>query len=142
MIGVCSCCGSMERYYHIKFKLCEKCLRHQNSLKKRVTDTLRVRHIVLQKANNCCSICGSVKNIELHHTFYPETIKEVMDCLQVLCRKCHKRVHKTFELPSVGMIEIEVDLKTKRKFESLLDYTQKGILQEFRNKTEVFANEP
>ena len=38
-----------------------------------------------------CEICGSTNNLDLHHTDYKEVN---LNTIRVLCRKCHKSIHK------------------------------------------------
>jgi len=37
-----------------------------------------------------CELCGSIKNLESHHKKYINELKYLM----LLCRKCHKELHK------------------------------------------------
>lgn len=41
-----------------------------------------------------CEICGSLKNLDVHHSSL-----EVIDIntLKVFCRKCHKKVHPKYD---------------------------------------------
>lgn len=50
-----------------------------------------VRPVIYKIKGKKCEICGSTKNVDLHHTSY-----EAVDIktIRVLCRKCHQKVHK------------------------------------------------
>lgn len=48
-----------------------------------------------------CSICGSAKNVQVHHVAYPEVYgSEGMDDLMSVCGPCHSRLHKGEEIAS------------------------------------------
>ena len=40
-----------------------------------------------------CSICGTSKNLITHHKTYANRGHEELDDLQVLCFKCHEKLH-------------------------------------------------
>ena len=40
-----------------------------------------------------CDICGSEENLHVHHLHYDNFEHEEMCDLQVLCRKCHSKIH-------------------------------------------------
>ena len=42
------------------------------------------------KLKKCCEICGSIENLEIHHIEYIN--KEAY--VQLLCRSCHKSLHR------------------------------------------------
>ena len=43
--------------------------------------------------NSICEICGSDKEIQIHHLNYNNVGSEQMDDLQTLCKKCHYKTH-------------------------------------------------
>jgi len=50
------------------------------------------RRIARQRANDRCEICGAMGRLDTHHKDGSKD-NHAMDNLQVLCRKCHKKVH-------------------------------------------------
>ena len=57
-----------------------------------------VRPMVQKLKGNKCSKCGNTKNIDVHHSSL-ELIN--IDTLILLCRKCHKQLHKNETRASV-----------------------------------------
>ena len=49
---------------------------------------------VLYLRNNRCELCGSQSNLTVHHKTYSHGIICPPQYLQVLCLKCHKKVHR------------------------------------------------
>lgn len=43
--------------------------------------------------NPVCEICGCNKRIDVHHLRYKNLYDVLVEDLQTLCRKCHKKVH-------------------------------------------------
>lgn len=41
-----------------------------------------------------CEACGSQKSIEVHHKTYGNLGYEPLDDLSVVCKNCHKKIHK------------------------------------------------
>lgn len=41
-----------------------------------------------------CSICGTAKNLEVHHLTYERLGHEDLDDLVSLCKRCHAKVHE------------------------------------------------
>ena len=54
-------------------------------------DTVRLAR--LKKDGYRCQICGSAKNLCVHHLTYDRMGHELMDDLLTLCRDCHEKVH-------------------------------------------------
>jgi 5-methylcytosine-specific restriction endonuclease McrA len=52
----------------------------------------KVKQLAWQRANYHCEICGSDKPHDTHHKDFRKD-NHSLDNLQVLCRKCHKRLH-------------------------------------------------
>lgn len=48
----------------------------------------------LAKDNYQCAICGTGKNLSVHHITYERLGSERLDDLITLCKDCHKQVHK------------------------------------------------
>ena len=48
-----------------------------------------------------CWICGSTRDVELHHKTYKRLKKEQDSDLVPLCRKCHKAVHDRYKIESL-----------------------------------------
>lgn len=53
-----------------------------------------IREEKFKKAGYKCEICGAVKNLDVHHVTYKRLGREKMSDLAVLCRKCHKTLHR------------------------------------------------
>lgn len=47
----------------------------------------------LKKDNFQCQMCGSAKNLNVHHVTYERLGNEDMNDLVTLCNKCHSKVH-------------------------------------------------
>ncbi len=45
---------------------------------------------LLKEENNYCINCGSIRNLEIHHITY----NQKYNLIEILCRKCHKEVHR------------------------------------------------
>lgn len=62
-----------------------------------------LRNKALKLAGNKCQTCGATTELNVHHRVYGSTFGfEDIDNLIVLCRECHKAVHRqrrTHELP-------------------------------------------
>lgn len=48
----------------------------------------------LKQANYTCSCCGVNNNLQVHHLTYANVWNEQDEDLLVVCRSCHKRIHK------------------------------------------------
>jgi len=73
---------------------------------------LRVAHIAWIRANGCCQVCGSQKDLTFHHVdrnnktsevgqmvnnSAEELIIEISKC-KLYCQKCHSEYHRREEL--------------------------------------------
>ena len=48
----------------------------------------------LQKDGFQCQICGSAKNLNVHHITYENVPWEEMDDLMTVCQSCHRKIHE------------------------------------------------
>lgn len=53
-----------------------------------------LRNLKLEQSGKECKICGSNKEIEVHHLQYHNLYDVCLGDLQVLCRYCHTLYHK------------------------------------------------
>ena len=59
-----------------------------------------VRRIALHHSGRKCALCGSQRNLEVHHRNYEALFEETLEDLTVLCRGCHSSHHgKIASLP-------------------------------------------
>ena len=47
----------------------------------------------LKRAEYRCSLCGTGKNLEVHHITYKNLFNEDDDDLLAVCENCHKKIH-------------------------------------------------
>lgn len=65
---------------------------------------LEKRKIILARDNNTCTVCGSKKNLQVHHTFYYNGRRRRLPweypnkSLVTLCKDCHTKFHETCEV--------------------------------------------
>ena len=55
------------------------------------------RWFVFQVRGDKCEVCGSTKNLQVHHTLYNKNCKAwEYSCkdVMVVCRECHRKIHK------------------------------------------------
>ncbi len=45
-----------------------------------------------------CEICGAKRKLDVHHKNYRNIYDVLLEDLQVLCRRCHKKHHKKVNL--------------------------------------------
>lgn len=78
--------------------------RYRSALRSRKWSNVRDR--VLKRDGWECTVCGSKKQLCVHHTFYYEEYTEPYDyptsSLVTLCEKCHNDFHKYHETPIRG----------------------------------------
>lgn len=53
----------------------------------------KIRQRVFRRDGNCCKICGSIDNLQIHHLTYRHVYQERDYELICLCRKCHEIYH-------------------------------------------------
>ncbi|MBP8124935.1 MAG: HNH endonuclease [Caldilineaceae bacterium] len=54
----------------------------------------RTRRKKIASVGSRCEQCGRRKALQVHHLTYERKGEELMTDLQVLCRACHKAVHR------------------------------------------------
>lgn len=52
-------------------------------------------------ANACCAICFNRSTLEVHHRHYRNLYDVTLDDLAVLCRECHRKIHRHVDGPGV-----------------------------------------
>ena len=52
-----------------------------------------IRKIKIEESGCKCQLCGSYKNLNVHHNNYDNLFMEDMNDLIVLCESCHKKFH-------------------------------------------------
>jgi len=55
-----------------------------------------LKKVVRFRADNKCEICGSKKQLELHHLHYRTLTKENPEDVILLCRDCHQKQHNYY----------------------------------------------
>lgn len=60
-----------------------------------------------------CALCCSTKSLEVHHRTYDRVGHERQSDLIVLCWRCHRKHHGTFE----------ANLERRNRYESMLPFT-------------------
>lgn len=51
------------------------------------------RDWILEAKGNCCEVCGSHNNLEVHHKDYSSVGNENQHDVQVLCKTHHQEAH-------------------------------------------------
>ena len=54
-----------------------------------------IRKVALRSAGYRCKICGSAKNLQVHHITYEHLWQETDDDLLVVCKHCHEFLHSS-----------------------------------------------
>ena len=80
------------------------------------------RRMILRDGKKC-TVCGSVKNLQVHHTFYYTDYREPWrypdDSLLTVCKDCHKKYHEEheheFKPPPKIFIKKKVKVNRKHK---------------------------
>lgn len=52
------------------------------------------RELLFNERGKMCQKCGSHNDIQVHHLTYKNIFNEPLGDLMVVCRKCHKKIHK------------------------------------------------
>ena len=52
------------------------------------------RRKALEKAKFVCELCGSAKNLQVHHISYEHLGYEPLGDLLVVCKRCHEKLHQ------------------------------------------------
>lgn len=50
----------------------------------------------IKQDRKCCELCNSTKNLVVHHLTYENIYNELDEDLQLLCKKCHCKVHNLY----------------------------------------------
>ena len=53
----------------------------------------KIRKTAFSQRGKKCEVCQSVKSLHIHHLTYDRIFNESLSDLQILCRKCHEKVH-------------------------------------------------
>lgn len=83
------------------------------------------RDEVIKMNNNKCYICGSDKDLQVHHRNYNELYNEPYFDLDCLCRECHFKLHEEFApsvLCSIGIIDNDTIV------DAFFEYYDPGII--------------
>lgn len=60
---------------------------------------LQTRNLALQRAGYRCQLCGSDRELQVHHNSYQNLGNEADRDLIVLCDRCHTRHSEALEIP-------------------------------------------
>jgi len=60
--------------------------------------TQKVRRTILKAFNNQCFQCHSKDNLEIDHLKYEIKKSELLKCVRVLCRNCHRKTHRLYNI--------------------------------------------
>lgn len=77
---------------------------------------------VINYLGNSCVYCGSKNSLQTHHII-PRYLggKNVLENLELLCKKCHKKVHNQLK---------KIYLRKKTKLKGLIELSKKWKLDE------------
>ena len=50
-----------------------------------------------KKVNPICEVCGAKKKLDVHHKHYRNLYDVILEDLETLCRKCHKKRHERLD---------------------------------------------
>ena len=53
----------------------------------------RTRRRAIQRQGGQCQLCRSTENLVVHHLSYERKGQELPSDLEVLCARCHRRIH-------------------------------------------------
>jgi 5-methylcytosine-specific restriction endonuclease McrA len=48
---------------------------------------------LFKERGSACEKCGSGKSLQVHHLHYGNVFRELLEDLQILCKKCHRKEH-------------------------------------------------
>ena len=83
-----------KRFYKVKTKKKKELNKRKNYKKYLLSDEwANLKIDLFNHRGKECEICGSNKNIEVHHNSYKNIFKEEPEDLDILCRKCHTKKH-------------------------------------------------
>lgn len=103
---------------------------------------IRKRKKVLKRDGYKCTVCGSTKNLRVHHTFYYK--KETppwgypMSSLLTVCDDCHHNYHESHELTIVGKNpKNKYERKKNKRKQSYNVYLDVGKKKKRKKKTRL-----
>lgn len=113
---------------------------------------LEKRKIILARDNNTCTVCGSKKNLHVHHTFYYNNVRVSPweypnKSLVTVCKDCHTKFHETCEVEYRKFVKKpKVKPKKKKQVKQEKDWSktklmkealeaEKAISKKYKNKT-------
>lgn len=57
------------------------------------SDTWKQKRINILRLIKKCEVCGSKKNLQVHHLNYNNIFNELYSDLKVMCKRCHDYEH-------------------------------------------------
>ena len=97
---------------------------------------VRKRQIILARDNNTCTVCGSKKNLNVHHTFYYNN-KRVAPweypnkSLITVCKDCHTKFHETCEVEYKTFVEKpKIKPKKKKQVKKEKDWSKTKLMKD------------
>lgn len=95
------------------------------------------RKKIVERDGNKCTVCGSAKKLEVHHTFYyrdkPVPWKYPDNSLLTLCHKCHVKYHKEHKIE----IKDRTIKKTKQMFKKKIVVEKKKQKVSSKRKSKI-----
>jgi len=91
----CSICKReylRRKNHRCKTSICKQCICNHNGKLSYKNGYGSYVERAINHYGKICSICESIKNIEVHHIDFDRTNNEIEN-LKVLCKSCHKKVH-------------------------------------------------
>ena len=82
----CNKINEQARIRYEKYRMYDEYMHSEDWLQKRMQR--------LQMDNFQCQICGTAKNLRVHHITYAHIRNEPMEDLVTLCDECHRKVHE------------------------------------------------
>jgi len=87
------------------------------------------RNTLLQKRGKVCELCGSTKQIQIHHQTYCRLGKELDKDLIILCSNCHSKIHQT------GKLKIPQKKSTQLQHNITIEFSRKVIDEMLKTKS-------
>jgi len=96
----------------------------------------RKRKVIIKRDNNKCTVCGTSKNLQVHHTYYYKNpIKPWLypnKSMLTVCKDCHEKYHKHNENeyiknpPLKKYIPIDREILAKQNYYEIEYICKKG----------------